>query len=257
MAKKSKIDRPAPKKINISAFFPCYNDAGTIASMVELATLTLKKVAREFEIIVVDDGSTDSSREILKELSKKNEYLKLVFHDKNRGYGGALISGFRNSKYDYVFYTDGDFQYDVSELPNLTRKISSKIDVIQGYKIKRHDPWYRILIGDMYNFGVKVAFSIKIRDVDCDFRLIRRAVFEKVSLERNSGVITVEMIKKFEDAGFKFEEVPVTHSYRTWGQSQFFNFDRIFRVATEIWGLWQELVLRKWRITKFLRVKTS
>src|SRR3989338_11386800 len=192
------------KKLSISVFFPCYNDAGTIASMVELATLTLKKLTRDFEVIVVDDGSSDCSRTILEELAGKNKYLKLVFHKKNQGYGGALISGFKNATKDYVFYTDGDFQYDVSELELLVEKLSPDVDIIQGYKIKRHDPWYRILIGDLYNFAVKLAFNLKIKDVDCDFRLIRRAVFNKVKLEQNSGVITVEMVKKFQDANFKF-----------------------------------------------------
>lgn len=245
MAKKSKERSPALKNLNISAFFPCYNDAGTIASMVELATLTLKKVARNFEVIVIDDGSQDQSHEILKELAKKNPYLVLVFHKINRGYGGALISGFKAAKYDFIFYTDGDFQYDVSELIKLVEKISVKVDIVQGYKIKRHDPWYRILIGDLYNFGVKFMFDIKIRDVDCDFRLIRKSVLEKVKLERLSGVITVEMVKKIQDANFKFKEVPVSHYNRAWGSSQFFNFKRILKTGVELLDLWRELVLKK------------
>src|SRR3972149_7410452 len=107
------------KKFSISAFFPCYNDAGTIASMVELTTSTLKRITDDFEVIVIDDGSSDNSREILKELSLINPYLKLVFHEKNRGYGGALQSGFEKASKDLIFYTDGDAQYDVSELPKL------------------------------------------------------------------------------------------------------------------------------------------
>ena len=242
----------AKKHLSVSAFFPCYNDAGTIASMVELATLTLKKTTDNFEVIVIDDGSSDNSREILKELALKNVYLKLVFHEKNRGYGGALRSGFEKASKDLIFYTDGDFQYNVSELPKLLEKLSDKIDIVQGYKIKRCDPWYRIVIGELYNFGVKLAFAIKIKDVDCDFRLIRRNVFDKVKLEHNSGVITVEMVKKFQDAGLRFAQVPVSHYSRSYGNSQFFNFKRIAHVAIELLALWRELILTKW-----LRTDTS
>ncbi len=240
---------------SISVFFPCYNDAGTIASMVELATLTLKKNTSDFEIIVIDDESSDNSREILKELSQKNSYLKLVFHEKNKGYGGALRSGFKKASKDLIFYTDGDSQYDVAELPKLLAKLSDNVDIVQGYKIKRCDPWYRIIIGDLYNFGVKLAFAIKIRDVDCDFRLIRRSVFDKIKLEHNSGVITVEMVKKFQDAGFKFAQVPVSHYFRSYGSSQFFNFRRIAHVAIELSILWRELVLAKWLKIDISKIK--
>lgn len=235
--------------LSISAFFPCYNDAGTIASMVELATSTLKKITREFEVIVVDDGSSDASLQILAELASKNRYLKLVLHEKNKGYGGALISGFASATKDLVFYTDGDYQYDVRELEKLALKLNDNVDVVQGYKLKRQDPWYRVIIGDLYNFGVKLAFAIKIRDVDCDFRLIRRKVFKKVHLEHNSGVITVEMVKKIENHGFRFIEVPVSHFHRSYGRSQFFNIGRIARVGLELYQLWISLVLPKWRKT--------
>ena len=245
------------KHPSVSAFFPCYNDAGTIASMVELATVTLKKITDNFEVIVIDDGSSDNSREILRELSLKNPYLKLVFHEKNKGYGGALRSGFEKVSKDLIFYTDGDFQYDVSELPKLLEKLSNKVDIVQGYKIKRCDPWYRIVIGELYNFGVKLAFAIKIKDVDCDFRLIRKKVFDKVKLEHNSGVITVEMVKKFQDAGFRFAQVPVSHYSRSYGNSQFFNFKRIWRVGIELTELWNDLVLSLWLKRIFSQIKKS
>lgn len=245
------------KNLSISVFFPCYNDAGTIGSMVELATLTCRQIAKQFEIIVIDDGSSDDSRRILRELAQVNPYLKLVFHEKNRGYGGALISGFSAATLDWIFYTDGDAQYDVGELALLVEKISDRVDIVQGYKTKRHDPWYRIVIGNIYNFGVKLAFGIKIRDVDCDFRLIRRSVFDKVRLTHQSGVITVEMVKKFGDAGFKFAEVPVSHYSRTYGSSQFFNWRRLVRVAIELLQLWQELILSKWIKTDISKRKRS
>ena len=185
-------------------------------------------------------------REILRELATKNKYLKLVFHQKNQGYGGALISGFKKSSKDIIFYTDGDFQYDIRELSNLFEKLNNKVDIVQGYKVKRFDPWFRVVIGDIYNIGVKLLFAIKIRDVDCDFRLIRKSVFDKVELKHKSGVITVEMVKKIQDAGFKFTEVAVSHYHRSYGRSQFFNFSRVYRVGVEIIDLWRELVLSKW-----------
>lgn len=243
MVEKSKLI----KKPFISAFFPCYNDAGTIASMVELSMITLKKITNRYEVIVVDDGSSDWSRTILKSLAKNNPSLKLIFHDKNQGYGGALISGFKNSSGELIFYTDGDFQYDVSELEKLYLKLDGRVDIVQGYKVKRNDPWYRIVIGDVYNFGVKFLFGIRIKDVDCDFRLIRKKVFEKVNLSHKSGVITVEMVKKIQDAGFKFSEVPVSHFHRTYGRSQIFNFKRITRILIELTVLWKELVFNKWQ----------
>lgn len=230
---------------SLSIFFPCFNDAGTIASMVELATLTARRISDDFEIIVVDDGSSDKSRDILLELKNKNKYLKLVFHKENKGYGGALITGFNTSQKNYIFYTDGDFQYDVSELEKLYFRLNKNVDVVQGYKVKRNDPWFRILIGNIYNKLVIFAFGIKIRDVDCDFRLIRRSAISNIELTHNSGVITVELVKKLQDAGSKFAEVPVSHFNRTYGKSQFFNFGRVYRVFIELLILWREVNFKK------------
>lgn len=230
--------------LSISAFFPCYNDGGTIASMVIGAIITLEEITDDYEVIVIDDGSTDASRSILKKLEEDYPRLKVVYHEKNRGYGGALRSGFAASTRDYVFYTDGDAQYDVRELKKLVEALkgSPDVDVVQGYKIKRNDPWHRILIGKFYQHLMKKVFGLQILDVDCDFRLIRRGVFDSVTLERDTGVICLEMVKKIQDAGFSFTEVPVNHFFRAYGTSQFFNFRRIFRVGLGVLKLWWELV---------------
>lgn len=230
-------------KPSISAMFPCYNDAGTIASMVIVTIITLEKLTSNFEVIVVDDGSSDHSRELLKRLEKDYPQLKLVFHPHNRGYGGALRSGFQAATKDFIFYTDGDAQYDVRELEKLVQCLNKDVDVVQGYKEKRHDPMYRIVIGKIYQYLMKWAFGLKIKDVDCDFRLIRRSVFNTVQLKEDSGVICVEMVKKIQDAGFRFVEVSVHHFFRAYGHSQFFNYRRLARVAVNIIRLWWELVL--------------
>src|SRR5947209_17009715 len=133
-------------------------------------------VGVDFEVIVVDDGSTDRSRQILHELMDHFPRLRLVEHDGNRGYGGALQSGFAAATKDWVFYTDGDGQYDPGEIELLVKEATEGVDVVQGWKIRRGDSWKRALIGRVYHHGVAHLFRLHIRDVDCDFRLIRRAV---------------------------------------------------------------------------------
>lgn len=231
------------KNLSISCFFPCYNDAGTIAGMVVLMDKTMREITDDYEIIVIDDGSTDNSRVVLKELEQKYDKLRLVFHEKNRGYGGALRSGFYSATKEFIFYTDGDFQYDVTEIKKLIPKMKDGVDVVNGYKVMRSDPLHRIIIGYIYQGLMRFVFGFKIRDVDCDFRLMRRSLFNKLKLKHNSGVICVEMVKKIQDMGCTFAEVPVNHYHRVYGRSQFFNFSRIFRVARDLSKLWWELMV--------------
>jgi glycosyltransferase involved in cell wall biosynthesis len=229
----------------LSVFFPCYNDAGTIASMVALADATAQRLTDRYEVIVVDDGSRDHSREILRAVAPKYPNLRLVFHEGNRGYGGALMSGFEHARGAWVFYTDGDYQYDVSELALLWAERAPGIDVVQGYKIKRHDPLHRVWIGLAYQYAVQVAFGLKIRDVDCDFRLIRRAALERFQLKERTGCICVELVKKLQETGAVSAEVGVKHMFRAYGHSQFFNVPRIFRTLRDLARLWRKLALRK------------
>jgi glycosyltransferase involved in cell wall biosynthesis len=230
----------------LTVFFPAYNDSGTIASLVIRAVQVAGTLTPDFEVIVVNDGSQDSTPQILDELAKVYEgRVRIVHHLKNRGYGGALRSGFAAAAKDLVFYTDGDAQYDPAEMTVLWHEMRPEIDWVNGYKISRSDPLHRIIIGRVYHHLVKVLFGFRVRDVDCDFRLIRRRVFEQVRLEKNSGVICLEMMKKFHDAGFRVAEVPVHHFHRAYGKSQFFNFPRIFKTALDVMRLWWSLVVRK------------
>lgn len=230
---------------SISCFFPAYNDMGTIASMVVGAMIVLEELTDDYEIIVVNDGSKDFTPQILDRLAQDYERVRVVHHVKNRGYGGALRTGFESATKEWVFYTDGDAQYDVRDLRNLFPLLTPTADMAQGYKIKRNDPWYRKVIGRFYHHTVAMLFSLKMRDVDCDFRLIRREVFDKVILTRNSGVICLEMMKKIQDHNFNIVEGPVSHYHRVHGVSQFFNFKRIFQVGIDILILWRELVIEK------------
>jgi glycosyltransferase involved in cell wall biosynthesis len=224
-------------------FFPAYNDSGTIASLVISARTTAQKLTQDFEIIVVNDGSADHTAEIADELAHTYPEVRVIHHPKNRGYGGALRSGFSGATKDLIFYTDGDAQYDPAELEQLWPKMVPGVDVVNGYKISRSDPMHRIIIGRVYHHTVKRLFGLKVRDVDCDFRLIRRSVFERISLEHNSGVICLELMKKLTDAGCVIAEVPVHHYHRAFGKSQFFNFRRLAHTARDVFKLWVKLVI--------------
>jgi glycosyltransferase involved in cell wall biosynthesis len=229
---------------SISVFFPAYNDAGTIASLVVVTDMTLRELVDDYEIIVVNDGSPDHTGEVLADLQARYPRLRVVTHPKNRGYGGALRSGFAHATKELVFYTDGDAQYDPREIKLLLAALTPDVDMVNGYKIERHDPLHRIVIGRIYHHIVKTMFRLRMRDVDCDFRLMRRYMFDRIELREDSGVICVELMTKVHQAGYRIAEVPVHHFHRAYGQSQFFNFPRVARVGRDLLRLWWQLVWR-------------
>lgn len=233
------------KQPGISIFFPAYNDAGTIATMIAAADMTVRTITDDYEIIVINDGSRDYTGELLNEMATKYDRLRVIHHTKPSGYGGVLRAGFSLATKEYIFYTDGDAQYDPRELALLVSLMKPEVDVVNGYKISRGDPLYRKVIGKSYHFAMKTLFGLKLRDVDCDFRLMRRCIFDVVELTRSSGGICVEMMKKIQDAGFNIIETPVHHYHRSYGGSQFFNFRRIARTLYDIYGLWKELVVEQ------------
>jgi glycosyltransferase involved in cell wall biosynthesis len=238
-------DSPAAKPAGLSVFFPAYNDSGTIASMVIRAVQAASELTPDYEVIVVDDGSADATPAIVDELVRTYPRVRVIHHSTNRGYGGALQTGFRSASKEFIFYTDGDAQYDPAELAALWAKMTPEADLVNGYKISRSDPIHRIVIGRLYHHIVSLLFGLTVRDVDCDFRLLRRAIFERIDLEKTSGVICLEMMKKIEDARFRIVEVPVHHYHRAFGKSQFFNVRRIIKTGVDVMRLWYALVIRR------------
>jgi len=230
---------------SLSVFFPALNDSGTIASMVIRAVQTASELTPDYEVIVVNDGSADATPDIIDELARTYSHVRAVHHPRNRGYGGALQTGFRSATKDLIFYTDGDAQYDPAEVAVLWAQMRPGVDLVNGYKISRSDPWHRIVIGRVYHHVVCTLFNLTLRDVDCDFRLMRRRIFDVVQLEKNSGVICLEMMKKFQDAGFRVAEHPVHHYHRAYGKSLFFNFPRIYHTAIDVMKLWWRLAIRR------------
>jgi len=222
----------------ISVFFPAFNDEGSIVGLVGDALAVLPTLADDYEVIVVNDGSTDRTAALLAELARREPRLRVVEHESNRGYGAALRTGFESATKELVFYTDGDGQYDVRELARLRPLLVEGVDVVNGYKMRRADVWRRKALGAAYNRLAHLLFSLPIRDVDCDFRLMRRRAVAGLELVSSSGSICVEMVHKLHRAGRVFAEVPVHHYPRAHGRSQFFTLRRVARTARDLLALW-------------------
>ncbi len=231
-------------KEGISVFFPLYNDEATVEKLVDDTLSLLEPITNDYELILVNDGSIDNTRTICNRLANENAKIKVIHHERNKGYGAALKAGFANATKELVFYTDGDGQYNVKELVELLPYIH-EVDVVTGYKIKRSDPIYRKVLGKIYHWIAKFLFNLKVRDIDCDFRLLRRSIFNNITLESDSGVICLEMMKKIQNAGYKIREVPVHHYPRISGRSQFFRVKNIIKVMAGLFTQWWKLVVVK------------
>lgn len=235
---------PPETKPSITIFFPAYNDEGSIAALVQKALALLPHLTHDYEVMVVNDGSRDGTAAVLEALAETEPKLQVIHHPHNRGYGGALQSGFLHATKDLVFYTDGDGQYDVDELAALLPLLSDDVDVVNGYKRKRADDQHRVVLGGLYKLLARTLFRLPIRDVDCDFRLLRRHAIQSIALHSTSGCICTEMVYKLHAAGYRFMETPVHHYARQHGQSQFFTWHRVARTASDFFALWLKLVVK-------------
>jgi glycosyltransferase involved in cell wall biosynthesis len=230
---------------SVSAIFPCYNDAPTIGRLIDDVYAALTPLVDEVEVVVVNDGSSDGAGVLLDTMAIERPWLRVVHHERNGGYGKALISGFTAARHDWIFYTDGDAQYDAKEASRLIPLATADVDIVQGYKVGRGDSWYRKLIGRTYHHIVKLIFRLGVRDTDCDFRLFRRGLFAERPLISTSGVICVEMMYRFQQAGARFVEAPVSHHFRPHGRSQFFRIPAVARSARQLLALWWRVVVRE------------
>jgi glycosyltransferase involved in cell wall biosynthesis len=225
-------------------FFPAYNDAPSIAKLVDKAFAILRERASDFEVIVVNDGSGDNTAQVLADLKGRHgAAFRVITHAENRGYGAALRSGFAAARKDFVFYTDGDGQYDVSELLKLLDCLEPDVGLVNGFKLERHDPWHRIAIGNVYNRFARLVFRINLRDIDCDYRLIRRSLLDEVKLSSTSGTICVELVRKLEMSRYRVVEVGVHHYPRLHGRSQFFRFRSLLTTLRQLARLYIRLVI--------------
>jgi glycosyltransferase involved in cell wall biosynthesis len=229
---------------SLSVFFPAYNDAPSLPALISRTFEVLREHVDDYEVIVVNDGSYDNTAGVLEELHQNYApYMRVITHPENRGYGGALRTGLAAAKKDYVFYTDGDGQYDVGELPAVLALAGPATGLVNGYKLQRQDPRHRIWIGSTYNFCARLLFRIRIRDIDCDYRLMRRALLAKINLVSTSGTICVELVRKLELSGCEVREVGVHHYPRLHGRSQFFRVRSLAITFYQLLRLWIRLVV--------------
>lgn len=243
----------SPQELSLSVFFPAYNDAPALPALVSKTVAAAKELTEDFEIIAVNDGSHDDTAAVLEQLrGQYHPFLRVVTHDVNRGYGAALRSGFEAATKEFVFYTDGDGQYDPGELRKLVEAAASApdIDWVNGYKLSRSDSFSRIAIGKGYNWLVRRLFGLPLRDVDCDFRLIRRSRLKPAELESTGGTICVELSRQLHDSGAKLAEAGVRHYPRLHGKSQFF---RLGPLATTF----VQLIQLYWRLIVWPRLAAS
>jgi glycosyltransferase involved in cell wall biosynthesis len=230
--------------ISLSVFFPAYNDAPSIGRLVEKTFEVLRGRVADFEVIVVNDGSQDNTAQALAALQPRyGDTFRVITHPQNRGYGAALRSGFAAARKDFVFYTDGDGQYDPAELPKFLDRMAPDVGLVNGYKLERSDPWRRIAIGKIYNRFARLVFRIRLRDIDCDFRLIRRKLLDEMRLSSTSGTICVELVRKLELSSYRIVEVGVHHYPRLHGRSQFFRLRSLAITLYQLLRLYVRLVL--------------
>ena len=219
--------------VSISVFFPCYNEQDNLVRVVKQALGVLEKLKADFEIIIVDDGSSDSTGQIADELAGQDERVKVVHHRTNLGYGAALQSGFKAATKELVFYTDGDGQFDINEMPPLLG-LMEQYDIVSCYRLNRQDNLVRKINGWCWTKLVCLLFGIKIRDIDCAFKLYKREVFNNIKLISTGALIDAEILARAVHKGYRVTQQGIHHYPRTAGAQTGANLRVIFRAFKEL-----------------------
>ena len=231
---------------SLSFFFPAYNEALTVEAVVREGLAKLPRFADDIEIVVIDDGSSDRTGEISDRLAAEDARVRVVHHRPNRGYGGAVRSGLVSATREYVFFTDGDLQFDLDDLERLIPRLE-RADVVVGYREKRADPPKRLLIAFVYNTLIRILFLAPFRDVDCAFKLFKRDVFTRVPLSRvrsNGAFFSPELLLVLRAAGVRIEQVGVRHFPRRFGEEKGATMRVVLRAIRDLLRLRLRLLLR-------------
>lgn len=234
------------KQINeLSVFFPCYNEEHNLQKTFNSALPLIKEVAKKWEVIIVDDGSKDLTPKIAQKIQAQYpKNVKIVTHNPNRGYGAAFKSGFYNAKYEWIAFTDADGQFDFSDIKTLlSTQQKSNADLVIGYYLGRKVPFYRIWGSKLWQLAVFILFGLKVKDIDCGFKLVRKKVIDTIpKLESERGpFITSEFLIKAKRAKFKIVEVGVHHFARLSGEATGSKLNVILAGFQDLFRLWVKL----------------
>lgn len=201
---------------SLTVFFPCYNEEANVKRMVEHFEEVLPRFAKKFEILIIDDGSTDKTGKIAKKLSKTHEAVRLIQHPKNKGYGASLRTGIAEAQYDWVFFTDGDMQFDVAQLEDFI-PFTKEYQVIIGYRMTRADGNFRAMNARIFKLYIDLLFRLHVKDIDCAFKLFKRTKVQSLHLQSTGAFTSAEMLYRLKKLGEKFHQLPVSHYPRQFG----------------------------------------
>jgi len=222
--------------LSISVFFPCYNEQENIARTVQHALAVLEKLDADFEVIIVDDGSSDATGRIADDIASRNSNVLAVHHPTNLGYGAALQSGFKAATKELVFYTDGDGQFDINEMPPLL-PLMAQFDIVSCYRLNRQDNLLRKVNGFCWTKLVCLLFGLRVRDIDCAFKLYKREIFDNIELSSAGALIDAEILARAARKGYTITQRPVHHYPRTAGAQTGANLKVILRAFKELFKL--------------------
>ena len=240
------VNRPSAARPALTFFFPAYNEEANIEQTVARALADIGPLVESLEVLAIDDGSTDETPRLADELAAADPRVRVV-HQTNRGYGGALQAGFANGQGELIAFSDGDLQFDLAEVKRLLDRLADRsrpVDAVIGYRIKRRDPFHRLVIAKTYNAIVSVLFGLRVRDIDCAMKLFRREVFDGLRLDAEGPFLSAELLIKLNARGVKMDQVGVTHYPRLAGENTGASFRKILRTFRDIfklrWKLWTD-----------------
>jgi len=240
--KMEKLSLPT-KEVNkkLSVVLPAYNEEKNIKKVVDSILKFIPAITQSYEIIIVNDGSEDGTGELIDELANSCEKVIPVHHSSNRGYGATLRSGFRVAKGDLIFFTDSDGQFDIKELPKLINLIEEGADIACGYRRKRADPLIRTINARIYNLAIRVLFNLKVKDIDCAFKLFKKEILKDMSLGSDGAFISAEFLIMAKKKGYIIKEIGVNHFPRREGKQTGNNLRVVFKAFLELFRFWKKI----------------